>query len=95
LTVGDGLVAQIPALLISVASGIIVARAASEGNLGADITSQLLGYPRAMFISSGVLALFAFTPGFPTIPFLVLAGQRLRWRESVSRARRNEAEEET
>lgn len=73
LTVGDGLVAQIPALLISVASGIIVARAASEGNLGADITGQLLGYPRAIYISSGVLALFAFTPGLPTIPFLVLS----------------------
>lgn len=73
LTVGDGLVAQVPALLISVASGIIVTRAATEGNLGSDIVGQLLGYPRALFISSGVLSLFAFTPGLPTLPFLVLA----------------------
>ncbi len=74
LTVGDGLVSQIPALLISVAAGIVVARAASESNLGADVTSQLLGHPRAIYIASGVLALFAFTPGLPTLPFLVLAG---------------------
>lgn len=74
LTVGDGLVSQIPALLISVAAGIVVARAASESNLGADITSQLLGHPRAIYIASGVLALFAFTPGLPTLPFLVLSG---------------------
>ncbi|MCB9365986.1 MAG: flagellar biosynthesis protein FlhA [Calditrichaeota bacterium] len=73
LTVGDGLVSQIPALLISVAAGIIVTRAASESNLGADITGQLLGHPRAIYIASGVLAFFAFTPGLPTIPFLVLA----------------------
>jgi flagellar biosynthesis protein FlhA len=94
LTVGDGLVSQIPALLISVASGIIVARAASEGNLGADITSQLLGYPRALFISSGVLALFAFTPGLPTIPFLVLAGSTFALAR-VSESRKKETKEET
>ncbi|MBU1921587.1 flagellar biosynthesis protein FlhA [bacterium] len=73
LTVGDGLVSQIPALMISVAAGIIVARAASEGNLGRDVTVQLLGYPRAIYIASGVLAFFALTPGLPTIPFLTLS----------------------
>ncbi|MBK6909481.1 MAG: flagellar biosynthesis protein FlhA [bacterium] len=72
LTVGDGLVSQIPALLTSVAAGIIVTRAASEGNLGSDVVSQLLGYPRALYISAGVLALFAVTPGLPTIPFMTL-----------------------
>jgi flagellar biosynthesis protein FlhA len=73
LTVGDGLVTQIPALLISVASGIIVARAASEGNLGKDATTQLLGYPRAIYVSSGVLAAFAITPGLPFVPFMALS----------------------
>jgi flagellar biosynthesis protein FlhA len=73
LTIGDGLVAQIPALITSVSAGIIVARAASENNLGRDITAQLLGYPRAVYIASGVLAFFAITPGMPTIPFLVLS----------------------
>ncbi|MBU0518963.1 flagellar biosynthesis protein FlhA [bacterium] len=74
LTVGDGLVAQIPALIISTSAGIIVSRAASESNLGTDITGQLLQQPRPLFIASGVLLVFAIVPGLPTIPFLVLAG---------------------
>ncbi len=74
LTVGDGLVSQIPALIISVSAGIIVSRAASENNLGHDITAQLLGYPRAIYIAAGVLAFFAITPGMPTIPFLIMSG---------------------
>ncbi len=73
LTVGDGLVSQIPALIVSVAAGITVARASTEKNLGHEITSQLLAYPRAIYIASGVLAFFAMTPGMPTIPFLVLS----------------------
>ncbi len=73
LTVGDGLVAQIPALVTSVAAGIIVTRAANSGNLGHDVAAQLLGYPRAIYIASGVLAVFAITPGIPAIPFLVLS----------------------
>lgn len=73
LTVGDGLVAQIPALLISVAAGIIVARAASENNLGHEITGQLLSQPRAIYIASGVLFFFAISPGLPTVPFLLLS----------------------
>lgn len=73
LTVGDGLVAQIPALIISTSAGIIVSRAASESNLGTDITTQLLQQPRPLFIASGVLAFFALVPGLPTLPFLVLS----------------------
>ncbi len=92
LTVGDGLVSQIPALLISVASGIIVTRAATEGNLGSDITSQLLGYPRALFISSGVLALFAVTPGLPALPFFVLSASTFALAR-VSSAKQKDAAE--
>lgn len=72
LTVGDGLVTQIPAFLISVATGLIVTRAASEANLGADLTSQLLNRPKVLWISAGTLAFLAFTP-LPTFPLLSLA----------------------
>lgn len=74
LTVGDGLVGQIAALLISVATGIIVTRSASDGdNLGVDLVSQLFRNPRVFFIASGVLLLLAIVPGLPGIPFFVLS----------------------
>jgi flagellar biosynthesis protein FlhA len=63
LTVGDGLVSQIPALIISTATGIIVTRAASEGNLGFDISKQLLAYPIMLFVAGGTIILLGlFTP---------------------------------
>ncbi|AOV08254.1 flagellar biosynthesis protein FlhA [Sporosarcina ureilytica] len=63
LTVGDGIVTQIPALLISTATGIVVTRAASEGNLGADITNQLLGQPKLLYVAAATLFLLGvFTP---------------------------------
>ena len=73
LTVGEGLVNQIPALLISTATGIIVTRAASETNLGVDIHNQLFSNQRIFFIATGVLTLLAVVPGLPGIPFMVLA----------------------
>ena len=73
LTVGEGLVGQIPALLISTATGIIVTRAASEGNLGADIVKQLFNNERIFFINAGVLTMLAIIPGLPGIPFFTLA----------------------
>ncbi|MBI5185963.1 MAG: flagellar biosynthesis protein FlhA [Nitrospinae bacterium] len=73
LTIGDGLVAQIPALIISTASGIVVTRASSDVNLGADITRQLLFQPKSFAISSGVLFFFAMMPGLPTFSFLALS----------------------
>lgn len=73
LTVGDGLASQIPSLLISTATGIVVTRAASEGNLGTDLLNQLFNQPKIMFIISGVLFLLgAFTP-LPRVPFLLLS----------------------
>lgn len=57
LTVGDGLVTQIPALLISTATGIVVTRAASEGNLGSDITGQLFSQPKLLYVAAGTIAL--------------------------------------
>jgi len=74
LTVGDGLVCQIPALLISTAAGIVVTRAASESNLGRDIISQVASQPRVLAIAAGVLVFFGLVPGLPHLPFFVLAG---------------------
>jgi len=74
LTIGDGLVTQIPALIISTSAGILVSRAASESNLGKEIVGQLLLQPRAIGIAAGVLLFFAIMPGLPTVPFLLLAG---------------------
>lgn len=73
LTVGDGLVSQIPALLISVATGFIVTRAASDSNLSDDLLKQIFQNPLVMFLASGVAAFLAFVPGLPTFPFAVLA----------------------
>ena len=73
LTVGEGLVNQIPALLISTATGIVVTRAASEANLGSDLTSQIINNPRIFFIASGVLALLGAIPGLPGIPFFSMS----------------------
>jgi len=67
LTVGDGLVSQIPALLISTATGIVVTRVASQGNLSTDITSQLLRYPKLLYIAAGTIFLLGLTP----IPFFL------------------------
>ena len=73
LTVGEGLVSQIPALLISTATGIIVTRAAAEGNLGHDLIDQLFRNERIFFIVSSVLLLLSLVPGLPGIPFFCLA----------------------
>jgi flagellar biosynthesis protein FlhA len=74
LTVGDGLAAQIPALLISVATGIIVTRAASEKDLGADIVTQILAQRKAPLVAGATVALFGLIPGLPTLPFLLVGG---------------------
>lgn len=73
LTVGEGLVNQIPALLVSTATGLVVTRAASEDNLGHDIAAQLLAYPRVFFLVAAVLTLLAAVPGLPGIPFVLIA----------------------
>ena len=72
LTVGDGLCAQIPALLISVATGIIVTRAASEDDLGTDTAKQVLANKRAPIVAGAALIVLAAVPGLPKIPFIVV-----------------------
>ncbi len=73
LTVGDGLVTQIPALMISTAAGIVVSRAGSKSTMGREILSQILRQPKAIGIASVVLFGFGLVPGLPAIPFIVLS----------------------
>src|SRR3954463_7843930 len=82
LTIGDGLVTVIPALMISVAGGLIVTRASSDQRLGAEFTRQVFGNPDPLLLASGILGLLALFPGLPTIPFLALGGGlgTLAWR---------------
>lgn len=74
LTIGDGLVTQVPALIVSTAAGLIVTRTATEENMGADFGYQLMRYPRALGVAAGMLLVFGLVPGMPTIPFLVVSG---------------------
>lgn len=73
LTIGDGLVQQIPALIVSTAAGIMVTRAAASENLASEVTRQLFLRPRQLMTAGGILGLIAFVPGMPFIPFMALA----------------------
>ncbi len=73
LTIGDGLVATIPSLIISTSAGIIVSRAAAEAKMGEEFIGQLTYHHRALKLVSCILILFAIVPGMPTLPFLTLA----------------------
>ena len=70
LSIGDGLLAQIPALVISTAAGIIVTRSGSEENMGAEVSGQLLNNPKPIYASAGVFGVLAIIPGLPTLPFV-------------------------
>jgi len=73
LSIGDGLVSQIPALILSVGAGILVTRASDNNNLGTQVATQLFRYPRALKILAGIMVLFSLMPGMPMLPFLILA----------------------
>jgi flagellar biosynthesis protein FlhA len=74
LTIGDGLVAQIPALLLSVAVAILVTRVSRPHDMSQQIVAQVLGQPRALAVTSGILALLGIIPGMPNVVFLAMAG---------------------
>lgn len=74
LTVGDGLVSQIPALIVSTAAGILVTKAGVSGKTDEALIGQLSSYPRAMYVSSGLLAVIGLMPGLPVFPFITLSG---------------------
>ena len=74
LTVGDGLVSQIPALVISTAAGIVVTRTGGDGQgISDEMSEQLLGHPKALYIASGILAIIGIVPGMPIAPFGILS----------------------
>lgn len=73
-TIGDGLVSQIPALMISTATGMIVTRAVSEGSLNADVSRQFLAQPQSMMITGAALLVLMLVPGMPKLQMLVLGG---------------------
>jgi flagellar biosynthesis protein FlhA len=88
LTIGDGLVSQIPALIIATSAGILVTKSSSDANLGEEIGSQVMSGHRAMFTGAIILMIIPLVPGLPKIPFLVMAGLVL-W--MVNRAKQAEA----
>lgn len=73
LTIGDGLVAQIPALLLSTAVAIIVTRMSGAQDMGGELAKQLLGHPRALAVAAGLLGVMGLIPGMPNVPFLLMA----------------------
>lgn len=72
LTVGDGIVTQVPALVIAVGTGIIVTRSASDGNLSGEVLKQITAFPKTMFIVAAALTALLFLPGIPALPVLLL-----------------------
>ena len=98
LTIGDGLVNQIPALVISTSTGIIVSRAASEQSMGKEFARQFGMQPQALGVSSGIVMLLGLVPGLPTLPFLLLGSIMggmawLAYQRSAGEARDQEVEE--
>lgn len=73
LSVGDGLVSQIPALVISLAAGLLVSKGGTRGSAEKAVLGQLGAYPRALFMAAGMMALFAIMPGLPALPFVILS----------------------
>ncbi|MCF1464218.1 flagellar biosynthesis protein FlhA [Agrobacterium vitis] len=74
LSVGDGLVSQIPALIVSLAAGLLVTRGGNAGSTDEAVINQLSGYPRALSVASGLMFLLAIIPGLPLLPFVILGG---------------------
>ncbi len=74
LSVGDGIVSQIPALIVSLAAGLLVTRGGTSGSTDKAVLDQLGGYPRALWTSAGLMALLSIIPGLPFVPFMTLAG---------------------
>ncbi len=73
LTIGDGLVAQIPALVISTAAGLVVSRVGTDEDIGQQLAGQMLGSPQPLLLTAGILAIMGLIPGMPNVAFLVLA----------------------
>jgi flagellar biosynthesis protein FlhA len=88
LTIGDGLVAQIPALIISTAAGLVVTRVASDQDVGQQLVAQLFGNPMVLALTAAILGILGMIPGMPNLVFLLLAGSLgyLAWRQFSARS---------
>jgi flagellar biosynthesis protein FlhA len=95
LTVGDGLVSQVPALITSTAAGIMVTAAGGNQRVGVVVSSQLGAHPKALYMSAGVLAVFALIPGLPMLPFVALAAGTAALGRASQKAVAERAEAET
>ena len=92
LSIGDGLVTQIPSLLITTATGIIVTRAVSNENLGDQLSDQLGSQPRALYITAGALGCAVLIPGFPKIPLIILSASMASLAYFLTQAQEDERE---
>jgi flagellar biosynthesis protein FlhA len=92
LTVGDGLVAQIPALVISTAAGMVVSRVASEDNIGQQLAKQLISSPQVLILTAAIIGMLGLIPGMPHFAFLLLAGV-MGWFASILLTRTKQEEE--
>jgi len=94
LTVGDGLVTQVPALIVSVAAGMLVTKAGIQESVDQALFAQLAGYPRAVGMAAGLMMLMALVPGMPFLPFAVLGGSMGAAAFFLDRRKRDKAEQE-
>ncbi len=94
LTIGDGLVTQIPALVISTAAGILITRTEGEHHLGEELAGEMLGEARAPMVAAGILFLLGIVPGLPILPFWLLGGASAAIALTARRARQRAAREE-
>ena len=95
LSIGDGLVSQIPALIISIGAGLLVTRASDNNNIGQQVAGQIARYPRALKLAAGCMAVFGLMPGMPLIPFMGLAGLAMFAARSFKDTEGGEAATET
>ena len=91
-TVGDGLVGQIPALLIAIATGLVVTKSASQESLGADVANQIFSQPKAFAMTSGILVLVGLVPGLPTVPFIMMGGLSAVVAGAIMQSKKDNAE---
>src|SRR5262249_5149064 len=94
LSIGDGLVSQIPALIVSVAAGILVTRASGDTNLGVHISRELTLYPRAIAVAAGMLFVFGFMPWMPVLPFVDLGVLAAFIARQLKRSRKGQTEKQ-
>lgn len=93
LSVGDGIVTQMPALIVSLAAGLIVSKGGTRGSADSAVLRQLGGYPRALFVAAALLLCLAAMPGLPTLPFLIISALMAGVGQNILRLRKLDAQD--